>query len=220
MTLNTDTFTRAMETSAHLGALWFPHAEAAMMEYGIMSHKRAAMFLAQIGHESNGLRTLVESLNYSTKALLTQFGRHRISEADCYRYGRNELHAADQYTLANLLYGGEWGRENLGNTEPDDGWTFRGQGPKNLTGRANVTAARNRMRVRLGPRVPDFVESPHLLCAPEWGMYAAADFWHHNGLNAIADTGNCDKATKRINGGMNGADDRRERYALALEVLA
>lgn len=217
---DTQTFARAIQCDAATAALWAPHAEAAMTEFGIASKMRAAMFLAQVGHESNGLTRLVESLNYSTKTLLAAFGRHRISEADAWRYGRNDLHPADQETLANLLYGGEWGRKNLGNTEPDDGWKFRGQGPKQITGRANARGARDRLRVRLGTRVPDFEADPHLLCTPEWGMLAAADFWHANDLNGFADRGDIVGCTKVINGGDNGLEDRRQRYAHALKVLA
>lgn len=217
--LDTNTFARAIQCDPANAALWAPHAEAAMMEYGIASKMRAAMFLAQIGHESDGLTRLVESLNYSTKALLAMFGRHRISEGDAYKYGRNELHPADQETLANLLYGGEWGRVNLGNTEPDDGWKFRGQGPKQITGRYNTAKVRDRLRVRLGTRVPDFESDPHLLCTPEWGMYAAADFWNDKDLNRFADRGDIVGCTKIINGGDNGLEDRKQRYAHALKVL-
>lgn len=37
----------------------------------------------------------------------------------------------------NFVYGGEWGRKNLGNTEPDDGWRYRGRTVLQLTGRSN-----------------------------------------------------------------------------------
>jgi predicted chitinase len=41
--------------------------------------------------------------------------------------------------IANIIYGGEWGRKNLGNTQPGDGWRFRGGGLPQITGRANYT---------------------------------------------------------------------------------
>lgn len=214
------TFARAMRCTNQLADLWAPHASSAMAEYGITGRMRQAMFLAQIGHESNSLARLVESLNYSTKALLSMFGRHRISEADCYRYGRNDVHPADQEMLANLIYGGEWGRKNLGNTEPGDGWKFRGQGPKQITGRGNTRAARDSLREHLGRTVPDFENDPSAMCAPEWGMYVAADFWNTRELNQYADRGDLVGCTKIINGGDFGLDDRKERYAHALKVLA
>lgn len=76
--------------------------------------------------ESGGFRTVTESLNYSSDALKNMFGRHRISLADADKFGRNADHEAHQNALANILYGGEWGAKNLGNTQQGDGWRFRG----------------------------------------------------------------------------------------------
>ena len=78
-----------------------------------------------------------ESLNYSVDGLLKTFGRHRISEADARRYGRHGSRPANQVAIANCVYGGEWGLENLGNTQPNDGWNLRGGGQAHTTGRRN-----------------------------------------------------------------------------------
>jgi len=187
-----------------------------MAHYKIDTPKRRAMFLSQIAHESNGLRTLSENLNYKAEALVILFGRHRITSAQAEQFGRTADHPADPEALANILYGGEWGRVNLGNTEPGDGYKFRGQGPKQNTGRANAAAARDRLRVVLGPRVPDFEQSPELFCTPEWGSWAAGDFWNSRGLNAPADRGDVEAVTKAINGGLNGLAERKARYIAAL----
>lgn len=77
-----------------------------------------------------------ESLNYSTQGLLNNF-KGRISAADAARFGRSSSHPANQEAIANLVYGGEWGRERLGNTQPGDGWRYRGRGLVQITGRAN-----------------------------------------------------------------------------------
>jgi len=85
-----------------------------------------------------------ENLNYSVEGLLGKFSRVRISEADARRLGRkpNEpaLGIERQRAIGNVLYGGIWGRANLGNTEPDDGWHFRGGGYDHCTGRRNFRA--------------------------------------------------------------------------------
>lgn len=196
--------------------MWWPYFEAAMNHYKIDNPKRRAMFLTQIAHESDDLRTLSENLNYKAEALVILFGRHRITSAQAEQFGRTAHHPADQEALANILYGGEWGRVNLGNTEPGDGYKFRGQGPKQITGRANARAARDRLRVALGARVPDFEQSPELFCTPEWGAWSAGDFWNSRNLNAHADRGDVEAVTRAINGGLNGLSDRKARYLGAL----
>lgn len=96
-------------------------------------------YVLATAHHETGARFVasVENLNYSVDGLLKTFGRHRISEADVRKYGRSGLRPANQPAIANLIYGGEWGRENLGNTKPTDGWDMRGRGLVQITGRAN-----------------------------------------------------------------------------------
>lgn len=101
-----------------------------------------AYCMASAYHEvGSSLRPRRESMNYSVASLITTFPRSRISTADAQRLGRQNgasgLSQSRQRQIANLVYGGEWGRKNLGNTEPDDGWTFRGGGLPQTTGRAN-----------------------------------------------------------------------------------
>ena len=96
-----------------------------------------AHWLGQMFVESAGFTTREENLNYSATSLIRMFGRHRISEADALKFGRTSQHPANQNAIANIIYGGEWGRKKLGNTQPGDGWRYRGGGDKQITGRAN-----------------------------------------------------------------------------------
>lgn len=82
-----------------------------------------------------------ESLNYSVSGLTKQFSRTRISTADCQKYGRSGSRPANQEAIGNIIYGGDFGRAQLGNTEPGDGYLFRGRGLCQLTGRRNYTRA-------------------------------------------------------------------------------
>lgn len=98
-----------------------------------------AYILASAWHEAK-LTPVRESLNYTPDRLLAVFGTKRISRADANRLGRTASKPADQKAIANLVYGGEWGRKNLGNIPgANDGWDFRGGGLDQLTGRANYT---------------------------------------------------------------------------------
>ena len=47
--------------------------------------------------------------------LLTTFSRNRISEVDANKYGRTLTQPANQVAIANILYGGEFGKKQLGN---------------------------------------------------------------------------------------------------------
>lgn len=104
------------------------------------------------------------------------------------------------------------GREDLGNTMPGDGFRYRGRGLIQVTGRANYAECGDALNL-------DLISQPELLEQPEWAASSAAWFWFTRGLNTLADEGKFDKITQRINGGQNGAADRRALYARALEVL-
>ncbi|MBE2248694.1 MAG: glycoside hydrolase family 19 protein [Myxococcus sp.] len=104
------------------------------------------------------------------------------------------------------------GRRDLGNTQPGDGTRFKGRGPIQLTGRANYEAASRALGV-------DLVNNPELAARPDVGFRVAAWYWSSRGLNQLADRGDFDGITQRINGGQNGAADRRQFHQRATEVL-
>jgi putative chitinase len=174
-------------------------------EAGIQANPlRMSMFLGQIHQESGGFATVVESLNYSAKALKTIFGEHRITHAQADKYGRTESHAADQATLGNILYGGPWGAKNLGNTQQGDGYRFRGRGLKQLTGRDNY----NRFsKAWLGDE--SLLADPDRVARPDGAVASAVWFWVNKGLNIVADRGSVEEVTKIVNGGTIGLEDRK-----------
>ena len=112
------------------------------------------------------------------------------------------------------------GREDLGNVQPGDGQRYCGRGLVQTTGRANYIAVRNRLRVALGPTVPDFEAEPQALEQPQWAAWSAADYWGWRKLNALADAGDFETITRRINGGLNGQADRIARWESAKLALA
>ena len=105
--------------------------------------------------------------------------------------------------------------KRLGNTpEADgDGQKYRGRGLIQITGRANYMTCGEALAL-------DLLNQPELLEKPQHACMSAAWYWASKGLNTLADAGQFDKITQRINGGQNGAADRQALYARALKVLA
>lgn len=173
-----------------------------------------AHWLGQMHVESRGFSTLVESLNYSVDGLLATFGRHRISEADARRLGRIDgvrggqkvtIRPADQRAIANLVYGGRWGRQNLGNTEPNDGWEMRGSGFKQITGRSNMQES---------GFTADQLRTDVTAAAD-----AAAGFFAKHDCVPPARADNVEEVTERVNGGHNGLPDRVAKTKAAKAVV-
>lgn len=194
-------------------ALWCDPLQVACRRWGIDTVREVASFLANIAVESQDLNQLSESLNYSVEGLMKTFGRHRISAADATRLGRTATRPANQEAIANLLYGGDWGKKNLGNILPGDGWKFRGYGPKQLTGRGNHTAFAKAMGLRVDD-VPNYIRTR------DGGCMSAGWFWKSHNLDPKAATPGWKDDRIAINGGTLGLDLVESRAnALVRELL-
>lgn len=104
------------------------------------------------------------------------------------------------------------GRADLGNTHPGDGFNFRGRGLIQITGRANYQQCGDAIGL-------DLVGHPELLEMPENAADASAWWWNQHGLNVLADIGDVERVTRRINGGTNGLQDRKALTDQAMAVL-
>jgi putative chitinase len=197
-----------------LFADWLDPLNEVFERFEINTPERMAAFIGQCAHESGSFKVLQENLNYKSDALMKLFGRSRISEEDCKKYGRRDdiKQRADQDAIANLIYGGDFGRKNLGNTEFGDGAKYKGRGLIQLTGKANYTKAGEALGV-------DLLSSPELVSQPQYAALTAGWFWNRGNLNAFADSGDIEGMTKKINGGTIGLDDRKKHIAHALEIL-
>lgn len=195
---------------------WADALNAASGEFEITTDQRAAHFLGQVVHETAGLTKFEENLHYSAGGLRATFSPSRISDADCQRYGKTADHPSDPEGIANCIYGGVWGLQNLGNTEPGDGWMLHGRGPLQDTGRANYLAAGVRIGVNL-------IADPTRLLVPLIGARASAAFWMDHGLNQLADNadllGISTTISKKVNGGLLGLEERRSLTSLAFALL-
>ena len=188
--------------------MWFEAIQEIFPKYEINTPERMAGFIAQCAHESNNFRSLEENLNYSEDALLRVFGRYfgKAPKASASEYARNPE------MIANRVYNDEFRKYKMGNTQPGDGWMFRGRGLKQLTGRENYT--------KFGKSVKMSAEQAAEYVATEKGaIESACWFWNNKKLNAIADQCDIVKMTKKINGGDIGLADRTSRYENAMELL-
>jgi putative chitinase len=110
-------------------------------------------------------------------------------------------------------YAGNRGLGNRGSV--DAAARYIGRGATMLTGAFNYERAAEALGL-------DLVTRPELAAAPEHTFNIAGWFWVRGtsvDLNTLADRGDFDGITRRINGGMNGAEDRRRYHAQALTVL-
>jgi putative chitinase len=171
----------------------------AMTSYEINTPARVNAFLAQIGHESQSFTCTQESLYYTTTAQLLKIFGGYIKPAEAGNFLRNSE------KLANRVYANRMGN---GNELSGDGYRFRGRGLIQLTGRDNYAAAGRALGL-------DLRAQPDLLFQAEASAQAAAWFWKSRGCNELADKNDFNTITRKINGGLNGLDDRLKRLAFA-----
>jgi len=104
------------------------------------------------------------------------------------------------------------GRKDLGNTQPGDGFLFRGRGLIQVTGRSNYRETGAALGVDLEAN-PQALERKDLACR------SAGRFWKSHQLNELADQRLFGTITRRINGGLNGQAERVALYETALKVM-
>lgn len=204
-----DEFRLGTGISSALVDKWYSLIVDTMNEFGIDTPKRQAYFIAQMGTESGGYRSVQESLNYSV-AGLALFGS-RLTKAQREHLGRKPgegaLSAKRQADIANIVYG-----ERYGNIAAGDGWKYRGRGLKQITFRANYEACGAVLGL-------DLVHEPDLLLVDRNAARSAGWFWKANNCNSFADADDVVGLTKRITGGSNGLEDRKKRTEAALKAL-
>jgi putative chitinase len=181
--------------------------------YGISSADILHEFLARLLEECWEFSCFEENLNYSAEALIKTFGRHRISIEDCYRYGRTDKQHANGKEIANHIYGGEWGKKNLGNIYPDDGFNFRGSGPIQMTGRGNITAFAKWMDRKFKDVKTPEQWAEALRTSDIYGIHSAC--WLFAISKSLIDEAINDQLieiVKKINGGLNGLFETQKYY--------
>lgn len=191
------------EQLAQLGidSKWLQPLEETFAKYDISTPKRQAAFIGQSAHESANFKVLQENLNYSAEGLMKTWPS---------RFPTKEI--ADQYARQPSKIAGKVYNGRMGNTNEEEAAKYLGRGLIQLTGKENYAHCGNSIGV-------DLIGNPDLLTDPQYAALSAGWFWNKKGLNSLADAGDIDTMTKRINGGTHGLDDRKAKIAKAEQVL-
>lgn len=178
----------------------FCSLKATLSKFNINTKERIAAFLANIIHETGGLKSLEENLNYSEKGLLATFPSRITSEEAKILARKPEL-------IANKVYGNRYG-----NVDEGDGWKYRGRGIFQVTFKKNYENIGKKLEI-------DLLSNPDLLLEPPYAALSAGIYWDEKKLNLLADKKDFHGVVKKINGGLNGIEDRLKYYNKFLEIL-
>lgn len=172
----------------------WPKAEAA----GIDNNRRKVLFLANIGVETGGLKTIDESMVYTTHERLMKVWPTRFKSVEAARpFVRNPIE------LAIKVYGGRMGNAAA---PSQDGWLYRGGGMIQTTGRKQY-------------RIHGFEKNPEVLRTnPDVAFETAVKEWVQYKLNPVADAYNTRRVRRVINGGYNGWE-QAEMYRKRAEKI-
>lgn len=158
-----------------------------LQELGVDTPLRLGHFLGQGLVETGWLRYDSENLHYSAEGLISTFSVYKNNPELA------SQHARKPQIIAETVYGAR--KDDLGNTEPGDGYRFRGRGFIQLTGRANYTQMAELTGMPLVDD-PDYI-SRNL----DKSVEAAAMYWKANNLNLYADANDARRVSRAINRG-------------------
>lgn len=159
-----------------------------------LTNAQAAHFFAQCGHETDWFRRFEERFNYTAQGLMRTWPKHFPTMSVALAY------VGDGEAIANRAYANRMGN---GPATSGDGWMYRGRGALHLTGRKNYQAFAD-------AGFPAVMDRPELV-ASEYAFESAIWFFTVNKIWALckgADEASVEAVTRKVNGGLNGFNDR------------
>lgn len=146
--------------------------EAVFAQYGITQDIHIVHLMAQLSHECGEGTHLTESLNYKPASLMATWPTH-FTPTLAQSYGRTDAHPADQKMIGIIAYGGRMGN---GKAPSEDGYTYRGRGLIQTTGRKGYEELGKLTGLNL-------VAHPELVIAPANAFRCAvAEFVNYPGM--------------------------------------
>ena len=183
-----------------------PNVSQILQKYEISKTAlRVCHFFAQVLTQTGALTALIENLNYSAEDLMRIWPSRFPSLASA------EPYAHDPVKLGEYLYG-----RRMGNTNPGDGFLFRGRGLLQITGRSAYTHIGQQLEFDLAGE-PDQAFAPiHCLevAAAEWAVSGSGG----KSCNALADDDNLEAVARAMDGALTGFAERRSWLAKTKSV--
>lgn len=178
--------------------------EAARVSSSVVTPRRLCHFMGQIFVETGGIAHMVENLNYRNAARLDAIFRSIRGIGDA-----KALIARGPEAIANRVYANRLGN---GDEASGDGWRYRGSGYKQLTGRANYRDISHIVGL-------DLEADPELAREPQAAARIAFAFWDARDCSPLADAGDVEGITARINGPAKlGLAERRQAVLRAMSI--
>ena len=201
--ITTDTLrrfaTRIRMTEVHSRAL-----DAARVTRSVTTPRRLCHFMGQIFVETGGIAHMIENLNYRDPARLDAIFKAVRGIDDA-----RALIARGPEAIANRVYANRLGN---GDEASGDGWRYRGSGYKQLTGRINYRDIGRIVGI-------DLEDNPQLAREPTAAARIAFAFWDARGCSKLADIGDVETITARINGPAKlGLAERRQAAFRAMGI--
>lgn len=165
---------------------------AVFAKHGLTTSLRVAHFMAQISHESNGGTITTENLSYSHAERIAAVWPSRFTPASAAPYVHNPR------ALADKVYNGRMGNA----PGSDDGYSYRGRGLLQITGRESYRRIGGLTGLPLEAR-------PDLAAAPSVALEIAAAEFKSLGCLPYCDADNVMAVTRRVNGGYTGLASRK-----------
>ena len=191
--------TRIKQADVHAAAL-----EKARQASSVNTPRRLCHFMGQVYVETAGFTVLEENLRYKDPQRLDMIFSAVKGTADA-----QALIALGPEAIANRVYANRLGN---GDEASGDGWRYRGSGYKQLTGRSNYRTIGGIIKL-------DIESNPELVREPETSARVAFAFWDASGCSPLADAGDVEGITQKINGPARlGLAERQDATLRAMDI--
>lgn len=177
-------------------SIFVPHINKWAATYGMDSMEVMKAFLPQLVHESGHFR-------YS-KEIWGPTPQQKRYERDFKEQWGKDLPDGHRNKLAY----------ELGNSQPGDGKWFMGRGAIMTTGRANYATVSKHLF-----NSDWLIKNPEVLESPEYSIRAAMFYFSTRVMGKVQDLQDVTSVTKKINGGYNGLQERKDIYEIASDLL-